>query len=470
MAVSVATEHTARGWWLREAAPAPALPSLEGELAADLVVVGGGYTGMWTAWFVSELEPGARVVLLEAERCAAGPSGRNGGFATAMWFSLPTLRERFGDAAALRLTRAAEDAVHELGRWCEEQGVDAWYRAGGYLQVSTAPAHDGSWRPVVDACAELDVAGVCRPLSASEVRTRCDSPIFRAGVFYPVAATVHPARLALGLRARLEQRGVTIFEGSSVRRLKTTGQGVEAHTDRGCLRASRAVLAAGPALARHRPLRRRLTITSSHLVITEPVPDVLAALAWTGGECITDSRHLIHYFRTTPDGRIVFGWGGGRLAPGARLNGRAELDRGVVAEVERQLVRFFPALRGRRVEHAWGGPIDVSPTHLPMVGSIEGGRVHYAFGYTGNGVAPSRIAGRALASLALERRDEATRLPIVESPSVRVPPEPLRYTGGMLVRAAVKRRERFEEEGRSPGPLTRAIAGLPERIGIHLGR
>ena len=205
MAVSVATEHTARGWWLQEAEPAPALPSLEGELAADLVVVGGGYTGMWTAWFVSELEPGARVVLLEAERCAAGPSGRNGGFVNAMWFSLPTLRERFGDAAALRLTRTAEDAVHELGRWCEEQGVDAWYRAGGYLQVSTAPAHDGSWRAVADACAELGVAGVCRPLSESEVRTRCDSPIFRAGVFYPVAATVHPARLALGLRARLER-------------------------------------------------------------------------------------------------------------------------------------------------------------------------------------------------------------------------------------------------------------------------
>ena len=165
------------------------------------------------------------------------------------------------------------------------------------------------------------------------------------------------------------------------------------------MRAPRAVLATGPALAGHRPLRRRLTVTSSHMVITEPVPDVLAELGWTGGECITDSRALIHYFRTTPDGRIAFGWGGGRLAPGARLNGRAELDRGVVAEVERQLVRFFPALRGRRVEHAWGGPIDVSPTHLPVVGSLDRDRVHYAFGYTGNGVAPSRI-GRAHPRLA----------------------------------------------------------------------
>ena len=130
----------------------------------------------------------------------------------------------------------------------------------------------------------------------------------------------------------------------------------------------------------------------------------------------------------------------------------------MVAKVERHLVRFFPGLAGRRIEHAWGGPIDVSPTHLPVVGSVDGGRVHYAFGYTGNGVGPSHLAGRALASLALDRRDEATRLPIVEPPRVRVPPEPLRYAGGTIVRAALLRRERLEEEGRRPGPLTRAIS------------
>ena len=466
----MATKHTARGWWQEEAEPGPGVPALEGELAADVVVVGGGYTGMWAAWFLTELEPEARVVLLEAERCGAGPSGRNGGFVNAMWFGLPALRRRFGDVAALRLTRASQDAVEGIGRWCEEQRVDAWYRGGGYLQVSTAAAHDDSWRAVADACGELGVAAACRPLSEAEVRARCDSPIFRAGAFYPAAATIQPARLALGLRARLVQRGATIFEGSRVRRLDAARQGVEVRTDRGCVRAAAAVLATGPALAGHRPLRRRLTVTSSHMVVTEPVPDVVAELGWTGGECITDSRAMIHYFRTTPDGRIAFGWGGGRVAPGARLNGRVELDRSVVAEVERHLVRFFPALTGRRIEHAWGGPIDVSPTHLPVVGSIDRDRVHYAFGYTGNGVGPSRVAGRILASLALDRRDEVTRLPIVEPPPVRVPPEPLRYAGGAIVRAALLRRERLEEEGRRPDPLTRAISGLPERIGIHIGR
>jgi hypothetical protein len=142
----------------------------------------------------------------------------------------------------------------------------------------------------------------------------------------------------------------------------------------------------------------------------------------------------------------------------------------VVAEVERSLVRFFPALAGRRIEHAWGGPIDVSPTHIPMIGSLEGDRVHYACGYTGNGVGPSHLAGRILASLALRRRDGPSRLAIVDSPPGRVPPEPLRYFGGTVVRRALIRRERLQEQGRRPGLLTRFVAGLPERIGIHVGR
>jgi glycine/D-amino acid oxidase-like deaminating enzyme len=467
--------HTAHGYWQEEAGPVEPLPPLEGERTADVVVIGGGYTGMWAAWFLKELEPEARVVVLEAKRCGFGPSGRNGGFVNAMWFSLPTLRERFGDAAALAVARAAEGAVHGVGRWCEEQGVDAWYRSAGYLQVSTSGAQDGAWQPVADACAALGVPGACRPLTVEEVRARCDSPIFRAGAFYPEAATVQPARLALGLRSRLLERGVAIFEGSRAARLMPAASGIRVETRRGRVRADAAVLAAGAALAGgalggERSLRRRLTLTSSHIVITEPVPDVLEELGWTGGECITDARALVHYFRTTPDGRIAFGWGGGRVLPGARLGGHAELDPALAAEVARHLVRFFPQLAGRRIEHAWGGPIDVSPTHAPVLGSLHRGRVHYALGYTGNGVGPSHLAGRTLASLALDRRDEHTRLALVEPPVVRVPPEPIRYLGGTIVRAAVVRKERLEEEGRRPGAMTRFVAGLPERLGIQLGR
>jgi glycine/D-amino acid oxidase-like deaminating enzyme len=466
----MAERHDAYGWWVDEAGVPDARPPLDGDVDADAVVVGGGYTGMWAAWFISELEPKARVVLLEADRCGMGPSGRNGGFANSMWPNLASLRDRFGAAAALQIARASEAAVDGIGTWCAEQGVDAWYRPGGYLQVSTAPAHDGSVLAGGEACAELDAPEACQVQSSPQVRERCASPVFRGGALYPSAATVQPARLAFGLRGRLIERGVRVFEGSRARRLRSGGGDVALETEGGRVRAGRAVLAAGWRLAAHPPLRRRLTVTSSHMVITEPVPDVLEGIGWTGGECITDSRATVQYFRTTPDGRIAFGWGGGRVLPGARLNGRAEVDARVVAEVERRLVRVFPGLRGRRIEHAWGGPIDVSPTHLPVVGSLAGDRVHYAFGYTGNGVAPSRLAGRALASMALGRRDEHTGLALVEPPPVRVPPEPFRYAGGTIIRAALLRRERLEEEGRRPDALTRFVAGVPARIGIHIGR
>ncbi len=268
----------------------------------------------------------------------------------------------------------------------------------------------------------------------------------------PASATVNPARLALGLRRRLIETGVEVYELSKVRGLKAGPSGVEARTDDGVVRAGHAVLATGGAQEAVAPLRRRLTLTSSHMVITEPVPDVLEEIGWTGGECITDGRHMLHYFRTTDDGRIAFGWGGGRMVYGARLCGHAEVDAGVAAEVATHLTRFFPQLEGRRIAHAWGGPIDVSPNHTPMIGTLDG-RVHYVFGYTGNGVGPSRMVGHILASLALDRRDDYSRLAIVEHSEIKVPPEPFRYIGGTIIRDALLRKERAEELDLRAGPV-----------------
>jgi glycine/D-amino acid oxidase-like deaminating enzyme len=231
------------------------------------------------------------------------------------------------------------------------------------------------------------------------------------------------------------------------------------------------VLAVGPAARSVGPLRSRLSVTSSHIVLTEPVPDVLDELGWTGGECITDGRTLLHYFRTTRDGRIVFGWGGGRLAYGGRLNGRIEVDREVAARTREHLLRIFPALAGRAVTHAWGGPIDVSPSHIAQVGTLPGGQVHFAFGFTGNGVGPTHLAGRALASLALDRRDRYTALPIVGSDAgAWVPPEPLAWLGGNLVRRAFIRREEAFERGERPDLVTRGLCAVPKALGIHVAR
>jgi len=464
--------HTRLGYWIEEAGEVEPRPPLAADLEAEVLVVGGGYTGMWTAWYARQLEPEARIVLLESEQvCGHGPSGRNGGFCNAMWLSLASMRDRWGAEGALATAHAAQEAVGRIERFCEEQGVDAWFRPAGYVQVSTAPAHDGTWQRAVDACRELGVPEMLQPLSEAEVAERCKSPAFRAGAVSPTSATVQPARLALGLRAKLIEAGVEIFESSPMRSFREEGDGVEARTATGSVRAKRGVLAIGSAAkGRHGPLRSRLTVASSHIVLTEPVPDVLEEIGWAGGDCITDSRALLHYFRTTPNGRIAFGWGGGRIAMGARTHGRAELDAAVVAAAAEDLHRYFPALQGRRITHAWGGPIDASPTHLPTVQSLTHRRAFVAAGYTGNGVGPSNMVGRALASLALDRDDDHSHLAFVDAHTPRVPPEPFHWLGGESIRFAIEKKEEAEMQGHRPGRVASAIAKVPELIGFHIGR
>jgi glycine/D-amino acid oxidase-like deaminating enzyme len=450
--------HDAHGWWIDEAGPPAQLPPLSGEVDADVVVIGGGFTGMWSAWHVLEADPDARVVVLEADRCGFGPSGRNGGFVQAMTLSRPTLHELFGVRAGDELVAAAEESVRAIGAWCEAEGVDAWYHAAPHLIVHAAPGQEA--KSVRAAAGDGVVA-----LDAAQVRARCDSPLFTGGLEVKAGATVQPARLGFGLRERLLARGVRIHERSRVRGL----EGAIARTDAGRVRARTAIVAVGPASGALRPLRDRLTVSSSHIVLTEPVPDVVEAIGWTGGEAISDGRTLLHYLRTTRDGRILFGWAGGRMAAGARTGGRMEVDPEVISRARADLVRFFPALADRRVERAWGGPIDVSPTHLPFVTTLPGGRAHAAFGFTGNGVGPSHLAGRALAALALGHDDGAAALPIV-GPPPRVPPEPLRVLGAAAIRRALVAKEAAEQDGRRPNPLARALAALPERMGMHIVR
>jgi glycine/D-amino acid oxidase-like deaminating enzyme len=466
-------QHDRLGYWINEAGNVPPRPPLDADRDADLLIVGGGYTGMWTAWHAHKLAPAARIVLLESEPvCGRGPSGRNGGFCEAMWTSLASMRGRWGDAPALAVAAAAEEAALRIGNFCAEEGVDAWYRQGGYLQVSTSPAHDGVDADAIEACRALGVADKLRAVDAAEVQERCASPAFRAGAIEPVTATVQPARLALGIRRRLIEEGVEIYESSPVRHFREAADGVEATVATGArVRAPRGVLAIGPAAkSAGGPLRSRLTVASSHIVITEPVPDVIEKLGWTGGEAITDGRSLVHYFRTTPDGRITFGWGGGKIMMGARLRGRAEVDAHVVAEQTGHMVEYFPDLAGRRVTHAWGGPIDASPTHLPTVTSLPRSRAWVAAGYTGNGVGPTNMVGLTLASLALDRSDDSTRLAFVDSKVPRVPPEPFHWIGGESIRLGIAKKEEAEMNGRRPDPISSAIAKVPALLGFHIGR
>jgi glycine/D-amino acid oxidase-like deaminating enzyme len=456
--------HTRYGWWLEEAGPITATAPLAGDTTADVVVVGGGYLGLWTAWQLKALEPGVDVVVLEAGLAGHGPSGRNGGFVSTLWDDLPILRDRVGADAALDVARASERGVHGIGDWCEQEGVDAWYRAAPTLVVATTEAQLGSSDDAIAACSALGASDEVRPISADDLRARCDAG-FLGGAIQRTSATVQPARLALGLRAKVLEAGVRLHERTPVRRLSAEAV---VTTPGGAVRAASAVLAVNSATVGFPGFRLAHAVASSHMVVTEAVPDVIEELGWTGGEPIADGRTLLHYLRTTRDGRIAFGWGGGRMGFGGRRLSCLEVDLDAARTARGDLLRFFPQLRGRRITHAWGGPIDVSPTHLPIFGSR--GRVHHGYGFTGNGVGPSYLGGEILARLALDRRDELTRLALVDPDRRLMPPEPFRWAGGSVIRSALIRSDRAHDEGRRPSSLTRLVAGMPRRLGLRLPR
>ena len=492
-----------RSWWLREAlsteaAVAPHLAGaaapLRGTTTADVVILGGGYTGMWAAFRLTEIAPGARIVLLESDICGGGPSGRNGGFATGWWDELPTLIERHGAVAAVDIARSIDEAVDALGTWSAAHGVDCWYRKAGSISASAAPAQDGGWEEAVEACRSVGEPAALIALSEDEVRARVQSPVLRAGAFMPGAATIQPAALARGLRRVLLDRGVVIHEGTEVTELDgerpgwlggvgsgarrapagRAGRPVRVRTTSpagdGQVTANAAVVALNAWAAAWPSFGRRLVTWSSYIVLTEPIPDRLADIGWTGGEGLADNRFTLHYLRTTPDGRIAIGGGGGRAGFGGRIGPAFTDDAQSTTRAAAGLRRLFPSLRDVRIEDAWGGPIDITADHLPAFSTVPGRPIHFGHGYSGNGVAPSLVGGRILAALAVDATDDAA----LASPLVGVlprafPPEPFRYAGARVVREAIVRREQLEEQGRPVNPLLREVTRLPKRLGYHLG-
>jgi glycine/D-amino acid oxidase-like deaminating enzyme len=461
--------HDPYGWWVREAGIPRDLAPLRDQVDADVAIVGGGYLGMWTAWHLLEREPNARVVIVERDRCGFGPSGRNGGFVTNYWSKLDAMADKWGQDAALGLAHAAQRAVLAIGDWCDAEGVDAWYRRAGELEVAAAPGQEGYWRSAVAAGRGRAPDGEYDELTAAQVAERVRSPHFGSGAFMRTAATVQPARLAFGLRERLLARGVRIFERSPVTRVADSGSQVSIQVDGGgVVRAGHAVLAVNHVAGALRPFRRMVTTGSSHIVLTAPVPDQLEAIGWTNGIALRDCRTMLHYFRTTDDNRIAFGWGGGRMGFGTRRRAEIDVDADVAARTEATLKRFFPSLRDVPVEAAWGGPIDVSPIRLPQYRQV--GRVFAGFGFSGNGVGPTYLGGQILSGMALDARDEYTALPLVDPKVPRFPPEPFRFVGGELIRAAMVRADDDADANRRPAPHVAFMAGLPKRLGMSLPR
>ncbi len=448
-------------WWLAQAQGADfaSAPPLTGGVRADICIVGGGYTGLWTALQIKRQDPAAEVVVLEASTCGSGASGRNGGFALSWWAKLATLVKLFGAEEGVRLAEASQEAISSIGEFCAEHDIDAHFRPEGWLWAATNRAQLDSWDEA-RAVAGQHGREPFRSLSPEAVVTMAGSPTHLGGVFEPTAATVQPALLARGLRRVALESGVRIFEHTPMQSW-AEDHGVRVNTPLGTVEADKLVLATNAWMVREPQVARMLVVVTSDMVVTRPIPELLDRTGPQDGLAVSDSRMLVNYYRTTSDQRLAFGHGGGSFGFGRSVGKRFNGPSSRASAVSEAMTRLYPEIDTNLVESSWTGPIDRSISSLPVFGHLNGSeRVLYGVGYSGNGVGPSHLGGRILASLALGQDDEWSASRMAHGPVGTYPPEPIKYVGGVSLRAVLQRKEKTEDRGRTPGRLIRTASLL----------
>ena len=444
-------------WWQALGGFTTRRPSLPGPAEADVCIVGGGYTGLWTAYYLKGLSPDSRVVVLEAAFAGYGASGRNGGWVTA---EMPGSRDRYADgprgAEGVRdLEAALRDTVDEVGRVCEAESIAADFVKGGRLSVATSPtqlarlraglAHVRSWGNGDDVYAFL---------SGEQTRERINVAGALGGVYAPHSARVQPAALVAGLAAAAERRGVEIYEATPVTAISGgagTAGGAVAQTDFGDVRA-RAVLRCTEGFTARLPgARRTLLPMNSSMVVTEPLPDATwKEIGWDGFETLSDEAHAYMYAQRTADGRIALGGRGVPYRFGSALDHRGATSPATAVALGQILRRMFPAAASARMEHAWCGVLGVPRDWCASVNFDAASGLGWAGGYTGHGVAAANLAGRTLADLVLGVSSPLTSLPWVGHRGRQWEPEPARWAGVHGLYALYRLADQLEGSTGSP--------------------
>lgn len=438
--------------WMEQCGPVVPRPALDGDADADVAIVGAGYTGLWTAYYLAAADPALRIVVVEREVAGFGASGRNGGWCSALFAaSREAVARESGRAAALDLQAAMVETVDEVGRVAAAEGIECGYAKGGTLTLAGAPAHVARVREHVDADREWGLAG-SRWLDAAEVRERVSVAGVLGAAYTPHCARLQPAALVRGLAGAAEARGVRIVERTAATALRPGA----VETDRGTVRAP-IVVRATEAYTPELPGERRTVLPIYSLIVaTEPLSAAAwREVGWDGAETLTDGRHLLVYAQRTADGRVAFGGRGAPYHPGSRIEPAYDRDERVFAELERTMRVLLPGIATAAVTHRWGGPLAASRDWYPSVGLARGTGLAWAGGYAGDGVGTANLAGRTLADLIRGQDTALTRLPWVGRRSRRWEPEPLRWLGATAVRRLAVSAD--AAEARTGRPARRAV-------------
>ena len=452
-------------YWLETAgddlAPRIAL-ARSGEV--DVAILGGGYSGLWTAYYLLRDHPGLSVAIVEREIVGFGASGRNGGWCSGKFPVTPALlTERFGAEAARALMLAMCASVDEVGRVCDEEAIDAHFHKGGILSLARGAHQLPSIRAAHADWVRLGLGDRYQLLSADETAARVRVTDVHGALFTADNASLHPGRLVRGLARTVERRGGTIyeqtevsaFEGGSHPRLVTPG---------GELRARKAIVLAGEAyLTRLSTLHRTLAPIYSLIGLTEPLTSAQwSQIGWQNRESLASQRLTVDYLTRTADGRVLFGSRGAPYRFGSVISDEQDRHADTHARIHQAIREWFPTLEGVAMTHAWGGPVGMPRDWMPAVGFDPASRIGTARGYTGQGVSTTNLAGRLLAGLIGGTRTGLETLPLVRRGSPNWEPEPLRWLAVRYMQRTFLGIDRADEEGRSR-PL-----GAP--LALWLGR
>jgi glycine/D-amino acid oxidase-like deaminating enzyme len=457
-------------WWQARGGFPARRPSLPGPAEADVCIVGGGYTGLWTAYYLAGLRPGWRIVVLEAAFAGYGASGRNGGWVTA---ALPGSRARYaraagGPAGVRALEEALRGTVDEVGQVCAAESIDCDFTKGGTLAVATSPAQLARMRAGLAGIREWgDGDDVYQFLTRDETRARVNVAGVLGGLYAPASARIQPAALVAGLAAAAERRGVEIYEATPASLIEPGGAaaGAVVRTKFGDVRA-RSVLRCTEGYTAALPgLRRALLPMNSHMVVTEPLSAAAwQEIGWDGCETLGDEAHAYMYAQRTADGRIALGGRGVPYRFASATDHLGRTDPSTVTALTQVLRRMFPSAASAGIEHAWCGVLGVPRDWCASVTYHAASGTGWAGGYTGHGVAAANLAGRTLADLVTGEKSELTALPWVGHRSRTWEPEPARWAGVHGLYALYRLADRLE----SAAPDGTGSAQV--RIGEALGR
>jgi glycine/D-amino acid oxidase-like deaminating enzyme len=448
-------------WWRSLGGPPAPRPPLPGPTQADVAIVGAGYTGLWTAYYLKRARPSLEIVVLEREHAGFGASGRNGGWVSGFFSGPPRVYERRGGAGGYRaLTRAMLDTVDEIAAVLSEHEIDADFIKRGQLGIALNDAQTLRLREEVTGSRVHGLDdGDLRELSAEQLAARLRVTGARSATFSPHVARVHPAKLLTGLAALVERLGVKIYEGTPVREIRPH----EALSPAGNVRARWVVRATEGYTAELAGLKRMLVPMNSSMIVTEPLSaGAWEQIGWDGHELLADGAHVYVYLQRTADGRIAIGGRGVPYRFGSRTDGHGATAAMSVESLRAKLCEMFPAAAEANIDHAWSGVLGVPRDWCVSVDADPVSGLAWAGGYVGEGVAAANLAARMLRDLILAHPSELTALPWVGRRPRRWEPEPLRWGAIHTVYSLYRRADHIEQRTQRAsqlGQLVDAVSG-----------